>query len=70
MLVNLGPIALFNYYKLTTSTGKHLAENSHSHILSLMYKLKTSAKDTDDLSIGVDPDLGTRQQELTKNKKR
>ena len=36
-LVNLGPIALFSY-KLTTSSGKHIEDISHAHIVSLMYK--------------------------------
>ena len=40
-LVNLGPIALFSNYKLTTSSGKHLEDVSHAHIVSLMYKLIT-----------------------------
>ena len=35
-LVNLGPIALFSNYKLTTSSGKHLEEISHAHIVSVM----------------------------------
>ena len=33
-----------------------------------MYKLITSAKDTDGLSIGFDRDRGRRQQQLTNNK--
>ena len=33
-----------------------------------MYKLITSARDTDDLSIGFDQDRGRRQRELTNNK--
>ena len=37
-LVNLGPIALFSNYKLTTSSGKHLENFDHAHIVSLMYK--------------------------------
>ena len=36
-LVYLRPIALFIIYKLTTSSGKHLEEISHAHIVSLMY---------------------------------
>ena len=36
-LVNLGPIALFSHYKLTTSSGKHLEEISHAQNNSLMY---------------------------------
>ena len=67
-LVNLGPIALFSNYKLTTSTGKHLEEINHAHIVSLMYKLLTSSKDSDDLSIGFDRSRGRRKNELTNNK--
>ena len=67
-LVNLGPIALFSNYKLTTSSGKHLEETSHAHIVSLMYKLLTSSKDGDDLSIGFDRNRGRRKNELTNNK--
>ena len=55
-LVNLGPFALFSNYKLTSSLGKHLEDFSQAHTVSLMYKLVTSAKDTDDLSIGFDRD--------------
>ena len=64
-LVNLGPIALFSNYKLTTASGKHLEEISHAHIVSLMYKLLTSSKDSDDLSIGFDRNRNNRKRELT-----
>ena len=67
-LVNLGLIALFSNYKLTTSTGKHLEEISHAHIVSLMYKLLTSSKDSDDLSTGFDRNRDKRKRELTNNK--
>ena len=67
-LVNLGPIALFSNYKLTTSSGKHLENIDHAHIVSLMYKLLTSSKGSDDLSIGFDRDRGRRRNELTNNK--
>ena len=67
-LVNLGPIALFSNYKLTTSSGKHLEEISHAHIVSLMYKLLTSSKHSDDLSIGFDRDRGRRKSDLSNNK--
>ena len=53
-LVNLGPIALFSNYKLSTNSGKHLEEISHAHIVSLMYKFLSSSKGSDDLSIGFD----------------
>ena len=66
-LVNLGPIALFKNYKLTKSSGKHLENIDHGHIVSLMYKLLTSSKGSDDLSIGFDRDRGRRQRELTNN---
>ena len=66
-LVNLGPIALFSNYKLTTSSGKHLEEISHAHIVSFMYKLLTSNKGSDDLSIGFDRSRDRRKQELTNN---
>ena len=67
-LVNLCPVALFNNYKLTTSSGKHLEDVSHAHIVSLMYKLITTAKGCDDLSIGFDRDRTRRRNELTNNK--
>ena len=67
-LVNLGPIALFSNYKLTTSSGKHLENIDHAHIVSLMYKLITSNRGSDDLSIAFDRDSGRRQRELTNNK--
>ena len=67
-LVNLGPIALFSNFKLITSSGKHLKEISHAHIVSLMYKLLTSNKDSDDLSNGIDRNRGRRKSEISNNK--
>ena len=67
-LVNLGPIAVFSNYKLTTSSGKHLENNDHAHIVSLMYKLITLSKGSEDLSIGFDRDRNRRQRELTNKK--
>ena len=68
-LVNLGPIAPFKICKLATSSGKHIEEINHAHIVCLMCKLITSARNTDDLSIGFDRDRGRRQRELTNNRK-
>ena len=68
LLVNLGPIALFSIFKLTTSSGKQLEDNSHAHVVSLMYKLISSAKDTNDLSVGFDPSRNTIRDELTTNR--
>ena len=67
-LVNLGTTALFSDHKLTTSSGKHLDEIRHAHIVSLMYKLLTSSKDSDDSSNGFDRDRGRRKRELSNNK--
>ena len=60
-LTNVGPIALFSIFKLTASSGKHLEGISHAHIVSLMYKLVSGAKDSDDLSLGFDRDRGRKQ---------
>ena len=67
-LVNLGPVALFSNLKLTTNSGKHLEIISHSHLVSLMYKLMTSSKDSNDLSIGFDHSRNRRRDELALNK--
>ena len=67
-LVNLGPTAFFSNYNLTTSVGKHLDEISLAHIVSLMYKLITSSRESDSLSVGFHRDCGRSQlfRELTK----
>ena len=67
-LVNLGPIGLFCNSMLTFSSGKHLENIDHAHIVSLMYKLLTSSKGSDDLSVGFDRDRIRRRNELTNNK--
>ena len=66
-LVNLGPVALFSNLKLTTSGGKHLEAISHAHPVSLMSKLITSSKDSNDLSIGFDNSRNRRRDELALN---
>ena len=66
--VNPAPIGLFSNYELTTSSGKHLENIDHAHIVSLMNKLLTSSRGSDDLSIGFDRDRNRRQRELTNNK--
>ena len=53
-LTNLGLIALFNIYKLVRSSEKHIEEINHARIVCLMYKLITSCRGSDDLSIGFD----------------
>ena len=64
----MGPVALFSNFKLTTSSGKHLEDISHAHFVSLMYKLITSSKDSNDLSIGFDYSRYRRRDELALNK--
>ena len=67
-LINLGPIALFSNYKLSTSSGKHLENIDHAHIVSLMYKLLSSVRDSDDLSIGFNRSRDMRKRGLLNNK--
>ena len=67
-LSNLGTIALFSNYKLTTSSGKHLENIDHAHIVFLLYKLLSSSRDSDDLSIGLDRSRDKRKRELLDNK--
>ena len=43
-LGNVAPIVLFSNYKLTTSSGKHLEDFSHAHMVSLLYRLLISSK--------------------------
>ena len=59
---------MFSKFKLTTSSGKHLECFSHAHIVSIVYKLFTSSRGSDDLSTGFDRHRGRSQQELTNNK--
>ena len=53
---------------MATSSGKHLEDISHAHIVRLMYKLITTAKGCDNLSIGFDQDRTRRRNEITNNK--
>ena len=67
-LINLGPIVVFSIFKLTTSSGKHLENINHAHIVSLLYKLLTSAEKIDALFICIDRSRDRRKHELTNNK--
>ena len=53
---------------MTRSSRKPLEDISLAHVASLMYKLITSAKRCDDLSICFDRDRNRRQRELTINR--
>ena len=67
-LVNLRPIALFNKDRLTSSSGKERKEIENAHVVCLMYKLLSSSRDTDDLSIGFHGCNEARERELTDKK--
>ena len=67
-LINLAAIALFSSFNLTTISGKHVENIDRAHIVSLMYKLLTSSRGSDDLSIGFDRYRNRRKRELTNNK--
>ena len=65
-IVNLGPMALFSKFKLTTSSAEQVKNIDHAHIVSLMCKLLISTRGSDVLSIGFE--RGRRQRELTNYK--
>ena len=67
-LVNQGVIALFSIYKITTSSGNKLEEINHARIISLMYMLLSSSKESDDLSFSFDRSRDRRKRQLTNNK--
>ena len=67
-LVNIGTIALFSRFKLTASSEKLLEDISHAHRVSSMYKLLTSSRGSDDLSLGFHRDRVVRRDELVRNK--
>ena len=67
-VVNLGAIALFKKYRLTSSSGKEMDEIDNAHNICLMHNLISSSRDSDDLSIGFHRSNGVRERELTDNK--
>ena len=67
-LANLGPIALFSNFELTTSSGIHLEDISHAHLISLRYKLKSSSKNRDNLSIGSNRSRNIGRDKVAQNK--
>ena len=67
-LINLAAIALFSNFNMTTSSGKHLENIDHAHLVPIMYKLLTSSRKSDDISIGFDRVRNRRKPEMTNNK--
>ena len=66
--VNLGPTALFNKYRLTSSSGKEIEDVDNAPVICLMYKMLSSSRDSDDLSIDFRTSNEVRERELTNNK--
>ena len=64
-LVNLGPIAFFNKYRLTSSSGKEIKEIDNAHVVCLMQKLTSSSRDSDYLSTGFHKSNEIRERKLT-----
>ena len=67
-LINLGPISLFNKYRLASSSGKVIEQIDKAHVIFLLYKLISSSRDSDDISIGFHRSIEARERELTNNK--
>ena len=67
-LVNLGPIASFNKYRLTGSSGKEKEEIDNANVICLMYNLITKSRVSDDFSIAFQRYIEARERELTNNK--
>ena len=67
-LIILAAMAFFSNFKLTTSSRKHLEKIDHAHIVSLMYKLLSSNRDSDDSFICFGRNRDRRKRELTNNK--
>ena len=64
-LVNLGPIAFFDKYRLASSSKKEIDEIDNAHVFCLMHKLITSSRDGDDLSNGFRRGIEARESETT-----
>ena len=66
-LVNLGPVALFNKYRITSSSGKEREEIDKAHVICLMHKIISSSREGDHLSVGFHRSNEVGAKELTKN---
>ena len=67
-LVNISLIALFIKYRSAIYRGKKIEEIDDALVICSMYNLKSSSKDTDDLSIGSQKCFEARERDLTNNK--
>ena len=66
-LVNLGPVALFIIYSLTSSSGKETEEIDNAVVICLMHKLISSNRDSVDSSFSFHRSNEARERELTNN---
>ena len=64
-LTNLVRFALLISFGLNSGRGKEIEELDNAHIICLMYKLISSSKDSEDLSIGLHWDITTQEIKLT-----
>ena len=67
-LVNLGPIAFFNNYRLENCSRKETEEIDDAHLICLRYKLISSGRDSDSLSTGFHRANEVREKEVTTKK--
>ena len=50
-LIILGPIALFDKYRLTCSNGKEIEDFDNAHVIPLMYKLSSRSRASYDFQL-------------------
>ena len=53
---------------MASSSGKEIEESDNAHVISLMHKLRSSSRDSDELSIGFHRSIEARETALTINK--
>ena len=68
-VVSLAPVALSSEYYLTTLSETSLERIDYDFFIFLLFKPKTSSKNSIDLPIGFDASNQRRKKEVTENKK-
>ena len=53
---------------MASLSGKEVEEKDNAHVICLMYNIKSSSRDSDDLSIGFHRSIEVRERKLTKIK--
>ena len=67
-LVSLGPSVFFVRHRLTNSSRKKLEDIDNAHVNCVSYKLISTSRASDDLSIGFQRNFEAREREWTNNK--